>query len=287
VSGYSAEHGHRLADLARAAVGYARRGLPVLPLWWTDNLAEQCSCGGRPGECKPGKHPCGDLAYHGVKDATLDQRTITTWWRRYPACNIGIACGGKFRLLAIDVDPGGEPSLADLEREYGPLPATIEATTPRGGKHLYFVVPDGHRLPTISAGKLGVGIDHRCQGGYVVAPPSTIFGRPYAWSSLSGQRFAAAPDWLLGRLAQGGGNGEATPPEEWLELVTAGVDKGARNQSIARVAGLLFRRLPEPKLAAELAVCWNAVKCRPPLEAAELKRTLDSIAAAEQRRRGL
>jgi hypothetical protein len=32
--------------------------------------------------------------------------------------------------------------------------------------------------------------------------------------------------------------------------------------------------------------CWNQVRCRPPLGAEELARTLDSIAAAELRRRG-
>jgi hypothetical protein len=50
---------------------------------------------------------------------------------------------------------------------------------------------------------------------------------------------------------------------------------------------LLFRHLPEPTLAAELVACWNRVNCRPPLQADELKRTLDSIAAKEMNRRGL
>jgi Bifunctional DNA primase/polymerase, N-terminal/Primase C terminal 1 (PriCT-1) len=277
------------AELVRAALGYARRGLPVLPLWWTDN-AGRCACGRPPGDaCKPGKHPLGDLVHHGVKDATLDQRTVANWWRRYPPANIGIACGRDFRLLVVDVDPdgGGNDSLATLERENGALPATIEAATPRGGRHLYLIVPDGRPLPTISAGKLGPGLDHRCQGGYVAAPPSAIFGKPYAWSD-GGKRFATAPDWLLERLGRSGsGNGTATPPEEWLALVTSGVDEGARNHTIARIAGLLFRRLPEPSLAAELVACFNRVKCRPPLGAEELKRTLDSIASREMRRRGL
>jgi hypothetical protein len=279
------------ADLARAAIAYARRGLPVLPLWWTDDMVERCACGGKPGECKTGKHPLGDLVHHGVKEATLDQRTIANWWRRYPPANIGIACGREFRLLVVDVDPdaGGADSWAALEREHGAVPPTVEASTPRGGRHLYLIVPNGQPLPTISAGKLGPGLDHRCQGGYVAAPPSAIFRRPYTWATSTGHRFATAPDWLLERLGRGsgGGNGQATPPEQWLELVTSGVDQGARNHAIARIAGLLFRRLPDPALAAELIACFNAVKCRPPLGADELKRTLDSIAAAEQRRRGL
>jgi hypothetical protein len=54
----------------------------------------------------------------------------------------------------------------------------------------------------------------------------------------------------------------------------------------------LFRRLvrrepEEATLVEELVACLNAVKCRPPLEATELKRTLDSIAAREMKCRGL
>jgi hypothetical protein len=83
------------------------------------------------------------------------------------------------------------------------------------------------------------------------------------------------------------GSRKATAPEEWQAIALQGVDHGARNCTIARIAGLLFRRLPDPTLAAELVACFNQVKCRPPLGAAELKDTLDSIAAKEMRRRGL
>ena len=109
----------------------------------------------------------------------------------------------------------------------------------------------------------------------------------YTWSVDSGDRIAEAPVWLLDLLDPRGTNGHATAPEEWQAIALAGVDHGARNQTIARVAGLLFRRLPDPTLAAELVACFNVIKCRPPLEAHELKRTLDSIAAKEMRRRGL
>src|SRR5262245_47551793 len=105
------------AGLMRAALGYAKRGLPLLPVWWTD-AGGVCACGRAPGDhCKPSKHPLGDLVRHGCKDATLDPRAITSWWRRCPRANIGIATGGDLRLLVIDVDPdmGGEATLAAIE----------------------------------------------------------------------------------------------------------------------------------------------------------------------------
>jgi hypothetical protein len=255
------------ADLARAAIGYARRGLRVHPVAADRKVA---------------------LLEDWPNRATLDPTTIASWWRRWPTANVAIATGGAARILVVDVDPdaGGEASMAALEGAHSPMPATAEVVTPRGGRHLYLIVPSGRPMLGNSAGKLGRGIDTRGQGGYVLAPPSTVNGRHYTWSVDSGDRIAEAPPWLLDRLDQAG-NGNATPPEEWQGIALAGVDEGQRNQTIAKIAGLLLRRLPDPILAAELVACFNAVKCRPPLDSAELKRTLDSIAAREMKRRKL
>jgi hypothetical protein len=252
---------------ARAALALARHGLRVHP-------------------CRPdSKLP---LLDDWPNRASLDPRTIESWWRRWPTANVAIATGGEMRLLVVDVDPdaGGEARMAVLERENSAMPATAEVVTPRGGRHLYLIVPRGRPMPGNTAGKLGDGIDTRGRHGYVVAPPSTVSGRPYTWSVDSGDRIAEAPSWLLDLLDHAG-NGNATPPQEWQEIALAGVDEGKRNQTIAKIAGLLLRRLPDPTLAAELVACFNAVKCRPPLNSAELKRTLDSIAAREMKRRGL
>jgi hypothetical protein len=256
------------ADLARAALAYARRGLSVHPC-----VPEQ-------------KLP---LLNDWPNRATLDPRTIESWWRRWPNANVAIATGGAARLLVVDVDPdaGGEASMAALEREHGALPTTAEVITPRGGRHLYLIVPTGRPMPGNSTGKLGGGIDTRGQRGYALCPPSAVNSRHYTWSVDSGDRIAEAPAWLLDLLDQSGGNGRATPPEEWQALALQGVDQGQRNQNVAKIAGLLFRRLPDPILAAELVACFNAVKCRPPLEAVELKRTIDSIATKEMKRRRL
>jgi hypothetical protein len=256
------------ADLARAALAYARRGLRVHP-------------------CRPdSKLPLlDDWPHH----ATLDPTTIESWWRRWPTANVAIATGGDARLLVVDIDPdaGGEASMAVLENEHGPMPATAEVITPRGGRHLYLIVPRGRPMPGNSAGKLGDGVDTRGRHGYVLAPPSTVNSRAYSWSVDSGDRIAEAPAWLLDLLDHATGNGHATPPEEWQAIALAGVDEGQRNQTIAKIAGLLFRGLPDPIMVAELVACFNIVKCRPPLGAAELKKTIDSIAAREMRRRRL
>ena len=196
------------ADLARAALAYARRGLRVHPC--------------RPGEKVP-------LLEDWPHRATLDPTTIEAWWRRWPDANVAITTGGDARLLVVDIDPdaGGEASMAALEREHGAIPATAEVVTPRGGRHFYLIVPSGRPMSGNSVGKLGHGVDTRGSGGYVLAPPSMVDGRPYAWSVDSGDRIAEAPAWLLDQLEWAGPKSRATTPEEWQVIALQSVDTGA------------------------------------------------------------
>src|SRR5438874_672341 len=68
-------------------------------------------------------------------------------------------------VLDVDGDHGGFTSLRQLEQEHGSLPRTQRVRT-GSGEHLYFVYPKVHLKNT--AGKLGVGLDVRCCGGYAV-----------------------------------------------------------------------------------------------------------------------
>src|SRR5882724_2431237 len=75
----------------KAALAYSSRGWPVLPLHGIRD--GRCTCGGGAG-CKPGKHPLGALVPNGLRNASTNTATITTWWRRRSHANIGIATGG-------------------------------------------------------------------------------------------------------------------------------------------------------------------------------------------------
>jgi putative DNA primase/helicase len=121
---------------ARAALGYAELGWPVLPLH-TPAPGGDCSCG---SDCpKPGKHP---RSRRGLRDATTRAEQVATWWAAWPDANIGVATG---QLLVVDVDGGdGRATLAELEAAHALLPATLTATTGRG-LHLYFAAND-HRI---------------------------------------------------------------------------------------------------------------------------------------------
>ena len=170
-----------MAHLASSAVRYALRGLHVFPL--------------SPGT----KIPLRDT--HGCLDATTDPDETRARWRDPPpSANIGVATGRRSGIWVLDVDThhDGDNSLAKIEVDHGPLPLTVEASTPRGGRHLYWRwnVED----PEIrnSAGRVGPGLDVRGEGGFVVVPPSMLAdGRGYHWIKNGARAFTTAPAWLV------------------------------------------------------------------------------------------
>ena len=271
------------------ALACSGRGWSVIPLHFPLE-AQGCSC--RAPACPSvGKHPANPKGLLGAgRDPALLQR-----WFGTSCCNLGVVTGAVSGLVVLDIDPqhGGDASLGALETRHGKLPSTVEVLTGGGGRHLYFAHPGG-RVAN-SAGKLGPGLDVRGDGGYVVAPPSLHrSGRSYAWeqSSLPGEvALAALPGWLLELLQP-----PPTPSapavrvqagSRWAQLVAAGAQEGARNESLAALVGHLFRNYRgHPRLAAELAMLWNAHRCQPPLPDDEALRTISSIWARESVRRG-
>jgi hypothetical protein len=222
---------------------------------------------------------------NGVKDATADAAIIEQWWQARPDYNIAVATGAVSGIFAVDIDgTDGELELRRLEAEHGALPPTVEAIT-GDGRHCFFKMPE---VPVRnSASRIAPGIDVRGTGGYVIVPPSMHpTGKRYAWSVDSAQAFAEAPLWLLARMGKPDGTAHPTPPAEWRELVCAGVGEGERNATITRLAGYLLRHHIDPLVACELLKAWNASRCRPPLEDAELEKIVDSIAGRELKRRG-
>ena len=173
------EHTRDAPPLARAALAYARRGVPVFP-------------------CEPsGKKP---LTHDGFWDASVDPDVVGRWWSRWPAANVGVPTGERSGLLVLDVDPrdGGAASLTELEEAFGPLPRTTRARTGGGGEHVFFRYPGeaGGEVRN-SASWLGPGLDVRGEGGYVVVPPSRTGGE-YRWTHRA--PLVEAPAWLLSRM---------------------------------------------------------------------------------------
>lgn len=174
------------------ALGYARRGMAVLPLHSLQS--GDCSCG-RSDCSSAGKHP---RTKNGVKDASRDLDQITRWWTDWPEANIGIATGTISSLYVIDIDSHKGASLEDLQA-FGldGLMRTLTANTGSGGYHFYLSCD---RAWPNTSDRLGRAIDTRGEGGYVVAPPSRNRKGPYSW--YNSQPVAAMPEALLARLRE-------------------------------------------------------------------------------------
>ena len=132
---------------------------------------------------------------HGYFDATTDDQSIHQLWAPWPDANIGIATGNG--VCVIDVDPrnGGDQTLAELEKEFGPLPDGPTVTTGQG-HHRYFRSTRISPRSTI----LGSGVDLQSDKKYVVAPPSIHEnGRVYQWDRdwTNLEEFPSLPQWVL------------------------------------------------------------------------------------------
>jgi hypothetical protein len=210
---------------------------------------------------------------------------INDWFRHWPDANIAVVTGVVSGVVVLDIDPrhGGDSSFQALERQHGPVSETVESRTGGGGSHLYFAHP-GEILHNRVA--LAPGVDLRGDGGYVVAPPSVhASGESYRWErSPDVCRLAAFPSWLCGPSEDGH---RGHPLAYWRRLLREGVGEGARNNTIASLAGHLLWHGVDPEVATELLLTWNATRCRPPLAPEEVVRTVASITRRHQRDDGV
>jgi len=165
----------------RQALACAARGWPVFP-------------------CKPGQKV--PATRHGYLDASTDPRQITAWFGRHPGWNLAIATGTPGPDV-LDVDqhgPAGNGFGAFARLHAAGLldGAAAYVRTPSGGLHAYFTGSDqrnGH-LPSCH-------LDFRSTGGYILAPPSRVSGKPYQLLTIPGGH--GGLDWqAVTRLLQPG-----------------------------------------------------------------------------------
>ena len=176
-----------------AALAYATRGWPVLPLHSVQN--NRCTCSAP--EChSPGKHP---HTVNGAKDATTDLEQTKQWWTCWPDANIGIATGDASGLVVVDVDPrnDGKESLERLQEAHEPFD-TYTVSSGGGGWHFYFKHPGGH-IPCRT--NLEAGVDAKADGGLVVAAPSLHLSGVRYWVEPY-EPVAEMPHWLQARLSE-------------------------------------------------------------------------------------
>jgi hypothetical protein len=220
--------------------------------------------------------------------ATCDLEQLRTWWKQFNGCNFGVSCS-ESGVFVLDVDPrhGGDGTLADLERQHGPLPETWRFITGGGGEHILFRDAGIELDLRNSASKLGRGLDCRGRGGLIVAPGSRHeSGRSYSINvdfHPDDVPLADVPAWIIGALSAKTYEPGAAAAK-WRSIAHRDIIDGERNETLARITGHVLRRHVDPDIAVALIHAFNKTQCTPPLDTAEVDQILRSIAAKEARR---
>src|SRR5262249_24051245 len=124
----------------------------------------------------------------GFHSASTDPERITRWFQ-HGAFLIGVPTGPKFVALDVDLQHGAAQEWHETNRAR--LPLTRTHTTRSGGRHYLFAPNDKVKS---SAGKLGVHVDTRGHGGYIIWWPA--HGHEVDNPAI----FAAVPGWMLDDL---------------------------------------------------------------------------------------
>ena len=130
--------------------------------------------------------------------ATTDQARIQRWVE--DGYNIGVRTGEG--LLVVDIDVKDDVDGFDNFNEMAdgrPFPETLSVVTPSGGLHIYLKYDAETYDIRNSTSKIAQGVDIRGEGGYVVAPGSSVDGEQYVpRDGLDADtEIARAPKWLL------------------------------------------------------------------------------------------
>lgn len=259
-----------------AALRYAALGWPVFP------------CGADKKPLIP-KRDGGN----GYLDATTDAEQIDRWWRRWPDAQVAVATGAA-GLCVIDLDidaekgKDGMATFALVENENGPHWCGLIASSPRGGRHYFYLMPDPPvqlavdiDVGLLAAGTKKSGVDVRAGGGYVVVPsPASprrewVVGDPFDADSSTGESdIGQMPAWLEA-IVRGGKKPSAGPSasgESSAPLTLGGVQIASIKRALQHIdadhhdtwirVGMALKSTGAREQAYEIWTEWSATSPR-------------------------
>lgn len=218
--------------------------------------------------------------------ATTDESQIREWWRQRPQSNVGILTGHGLCVLDVDDKPEkhggllGSDFLREWELEHGEISETVCAQSGTGGMHYYFDVGNTH-ISGCESDK--IFIDIRCDGNLIVAPPSIHpdTGKPYVWD-ISPEDMPPAKvtsvdkaciDWVYSKRkgADKDGKTDTSIPGGKLK------EGEGRNEFLFKQGRSARAKGADDETVAAFMSALNDMKCNPPLDDAELKKTINSV----------
>jgi P4 family phage/plasmid primase-like protien len=258
-----------LSELGKAAVWYCENGFAIVPLQ------------------ARGKKP---VTRHGLNDWFDDADDARKLWTKSPNLNIGIVCGSPSHgLLVFDFDvdeerdKDGYATLSEWEKTQGELPETAIAITGSGGMHYLYRTSRTNIHPSANP---ELGVDVRCDGSYIVAPPSVHpNGRNYEWQDHPEDTpiaTATGPVYdFLDHVQRNGGQDE-TKKENGKFKLPDKIKRGERDKTLFRYASHL-RAIGRSDAEILNAVAGaNFMRCDPPVDSKDVQRIVRSACKYER-----
>lgn len=142
-----------------AAQVYLSVGYSVIPVW---------------GDTRPSHSKTAAVAWKDYQNRQPSPDELEEWFADEQFGGLAIVTGSVSRLAVLDFD---DASLAEhFQRAFPELTATYTVySAGRGLPHFYFRLPTGYEL---SSSRIS-GADLQAEGRYIIAPPTSIDGRPY------------------------------------------------------------------------------------------------------------
>lgn len=261
------------------AVNYQKLGYSVIPI------------------SKIGKQPL--VAFADQPPA--DEMQIRRWWRDFPDANIALRTIDFF-VIDCDIreDCDGLQNLREWEHARK-IPKTLQATTPSGGRHIYFKKRDDIQISQ-NIGFLP-GVDLKAHvNNYILVPPSNNEKGSYRWDKERSPKdgsITVAPFELVSALKELQDDNREEEYEgisqfsdsvrysskttRLFETIISGFQTGQRNNDLTSFVGGLLIRNVDVQIAYELAKLANN-NSQEPLSAKEFQRTFESILKKDRRR---
>jgi hypothetical protein len=157
--------GESPTSLLRAALAYAKHGIPVVP------FAAMADCGVRPWQKWPG----------GVYHASVQLDIVEMWWQANPTALIAVPLGVRTGLCAVEVaapqvhGEDADTAMAKLQNDGGWQ--TWVHAAPDGGRTLLF--DHDPALPSVAQFGDWQALKFMTDGEALVMPPSWCDGASY------------------------------------------------------------------------------------------------------------
>lgn len=193
-------------------------------------------------------------------------KVVESWFTKLSGVGIGVATGRVSGIVVLDVENYCPTPIGELLRKY---PTQMVSRSGSGGYHLFYSYP--MNVPRIANRvRIFEGADLRADGGFIVLPPTRHpNGCEYQWVKKG--PLGVFPLALLDLKSVPTGVNEG-----WITEALRGATEGARNDTLARLAGYFFKKGMSADVVEALLLDWNE-KNDPPMPVSEVRSTLKSI----------